>query len=82
MGHTPQAQMVQQSLVREVAHDVYAKRRDERRSLSSKLRLARIEVLLDEAIVELAIIKRDVKAAIEQAEAKAGSEEIETEDAA
>jgi hypothetical protein len=77
VGHTPQARMVQQSLVREVAHDVYAKRRDERRSLSSKLRLARIEVLLDEAIVELAIIKRDVKAAIEQAETG-----VETEDAA
>jgi hypothetical protein len=82
VGHTPQAQMVQQSLVREVARDVYAKRRDERRALSSRLRLARIEVLLDEAIVELAIIKRDVKAAIEQAEAKAESGEVETEDAA
>jgi hypothetical protein len=60
--------------VREVAHDVYCRRRDDRKSMTSVTRLARIEVLLDEAIVELAIIKRDVKVAIEQATREATEE--------
>lgn len=68
MAHTSQVGMVQQSLVRELAHDVYVKRRDERRSASPDLRLARIEGLLDETICELAVIRRDVRAMIEQRE--------------
>lgn len=67
MEHVSQVGIVQQSLVREMAHDVYVRRRDDRKSMTPALRLARIEILLDESIVELAIIKRDVRMMIEQA---------------
>lgn len=67
MERASQVGMVRQSLVREMAHDVYVRRRDDRKSMTPALRLARIEVLLDESIVELAIIKRDVRLMIEQA---------------
>lgn len=59
--HTEQSRLVQQSLVREMTHDTYAKRRASRRSMSTDIRLSMIEVLIDEAIVELALIKREIR---------------------
>lgn len=67
VARTNQVELVQQSLVKEMARDVYAERRMERRSLTQAIRLARIEVLLDEAIVELTIIRRDIRLMFKEA---------------
>jgi cytidylate kinase len=63
---TAQARLVQQSLVHELARDTYARRRDERRSLTPELKLARMAVMIDETMAELAVVRRDIATMIDE----------------
>lgn len=63
---TAQARLVQQSLVYELARDTYDRRRDERRSLTPELKLARMAVMIDETMAELALVRRDIATMIDE----------------